>query len=386
MATNTKNYNLVKPAENELADISVLNKNMDTIDEQMLPVNGLNSVDLKKPLAAAQGKVLNEKIGDLSTLTTEHKENLVQAINEAADGAGITVVTESEYKDMQKAGTVDADKLYGIVDAFDSSARNVAISDILSAKLGIIADKNVEKAIDTIDTKVDQNAKAITEVSSTFLKQDGSVQMTGVLKTVGGGTDTIPELQIQLGDNAIYNTDGQNNVSIVANAYFDGTVWRRKNDGTASIFVVYQKENVPWYYYAVAGAKDSAIAWIGGKKILTDETGFPLTGGTMSGGIIINTIGANPSLTIKMTDNNAAATLYKNKDTSVDLGTVIVDNDSSNNFAKLRVRANETLNSFLTAEYRGSGAYNIYGTHNITVSTSAPASAIAEGAQHQVYA
>jgi len=126
--------------------------------------------------------------------------------------------------------------------------------------------------MDKIDTATKENA-------DTMLKKDGSVQMTGVLKTVGGGTNTVPLLQMQLGDNAIYNTDEDNNVSLAINAYFDGTNWRYKNDGKASLLAVYAKDNVPWYYYADTGTKDSVLAWTGASKVLTDETGLPLTGG-----------------------------------------------------------------------------------------------------------
>lgn len=176
MATNTKNYNLVKPAENELADINVINTNMDTIDQQILPVNSLTSEDSKKSLSAAQGKLLNDRIGDLSTLTTEHKGNLVQAINDAADGSGITVVTESEYKSMQESATVDPDKLYGIVDAFDSSAENVGISDTLATKLGITEDKTVESAIDSVDAKVAKNKNEIFKVNESLNTVGGKVK------------------------------------------------------------------------------------------------------------------------------------------------------------------------------------------------------------------
>lgn len=35
MANNTKNYNLIKPTENEVADIGVINRNMDAVDEKL---------------------------------------------------------------------------------------------------------------------------------------------------------------------------------------------------------------------------------------------------------------------------------------------------------------------------------------------------------------
>ena len=41
MATNTPNYNLVKPAGSEVPDISVINSNMDKIDSQMKATSDL---------------------------------------------------------------------------------------------------------------------------------------------------------------------------------------------------------------------------------------------------------------------------------------------------------------------------------------------------------
>lgn len=375
MATNTKNYNLVKPAGNELADISVINKNMDTIDEQLMPVNSLASEDSKKALAAAQGKVLKEKMGDLSTLNTQHKENLVQAINEAAEGSGITVVTQSEYEAMQEAGTIDPDKLYGIVDAYDFSAGNVAISDVLAGKLGLASGKNVDKALEVIDEKVGEN-------SSSMLKKDGTVQMTGVLKTSGGGTNTIPVLQMQMGDNAIYNTDEDNNITIVTNAYFDGTNWKYKTDGTASILAVYQKDNAPSYYYAGSGIKDAVISWTT-SAVLTNETGLPLTGGTLSGDLLVN----KPyPLFIA---NNTATSRRATMESSVDGVTKIWNFKDGSNYQTLGVLseiASPWDALYLYKVVDGvTTQQKIYGEHNITISTTALGSALAEGAQHQVY-
>ena len=45
MATNTTNYNLVKPSENEYYDINVSNSNLDIIDTEIKKINDkLNSV------------------------------------------------------------------------------------------------------------------------------------------------------------------------------------------------------------------------------------------------------------------------------------------------------------------------------------------------------
>ncbi|QHI71456.1 hypothetical protein [Aminipila terrae] len=361
MATNTKNYNLVKPAENELADINVLNKNMDVIDEQILPVNSLFSDDSKKALAAAQGKILNGKIGDLTTLTTEHKETLVQAINEAADGAGITVVTENQYKDMQKAGTVDANKLYGIVDSYDSSAGNVAISETLSAKLGLTAEKNVEKAIDAVDTKASQNAKSIAGIESSLLKKDGSVQMTGVLKTPGIPVGKTESEQIEFDGATICRTiDG---VRIVVNAYLDTDgSWKRKKNGAASVVNISALEL--GYFVGDNGLANSVITWV-------PHSPLPITGGTLIGGLSVKDI-----ITTQITQffNANRQALFRNYLSEIDYGYMLINPTST------------ALHDLIRVGRYSVGEYKIYGEHNITVSTAAPSSALAEGCQHQVYA
>lgn len=48
----------------------------------------LNSSSTQNPLSAKQGKVLNDKIGDLSTLTTTDKSSAVAAINEIVTSIG----------------------------------------------------------------------------------------------------------------------------------------------------------------------------------------------------------------------------------------------------------------------------------------------------------
>lgn len=56
-------------------------------------INNLTSTSASVPLSANQGKVLADRIGDLSTLTTTDKTSAVAAINEiAAGGGGPTVV------------------------------------------------------------------------------------------------------------------------------------------------------------------------------------------------------------------------------------------------------------------------------------------------------
>ena len=56
-------------------------------------IDALDSTYTKRALSANQGRVLNEKIGDLTTLTTTDKTNTVAAINEIASGLPPVVQT-----------------------------------------------------------------------------------------------------------------------------------------------------------------------------------------------------------------------------------------------------------------------------------------------------
>lgn len=63
------------------------------------PADDLTTTAMNVPLAANQGKVLKDMIGDLSTLTTTAKTNLVSAINEVAASGGDdwTELTAADY-------------------------------------------------------------------------------------------------------------------------------------------------------------------------------------------------------------------------------------------------------------------------------------------------
>lgn len=61
-------------------------------------VNNLTSTSTSIPLSANQGKVLNEKIGDLPALNTTTKISVVAAINEVlASASGIKTLTSADY-------------------------------------------------------------------------------------------------------------------------------------------------------------------------------------------------------------------------------------------------------------------------------------------------
>lgn len=84
-----------------------------------------------RPLSAKQGYVLNNKIGDLSTLQTTAKTNVVSAINEVASGGSepIFYLSPSEFS-MFSSGTVRGVHIYS-----DSALDTVVTAGGLQAAL-----------------------------------------------------------------------------------------------------------------------------------------------------------------------------------------------------------------------------------------------------------
>ena len=75
MATKTTNYNLVKPAYDEDADIAVINKNMDIIDTKMKEIEEAGAgaqITVDSQLSETstnpvQNKVISSKINELTS-------------------------------------------------------------------------------------------------------------------------------------------------------------------------------------------------------------------------------------------------------------------------------------------------------------------------------
>lgn len=101
MSTNTTNYNLVKPADNETADILVINANMDTVDAQLK--TNADAITTKETPAGAQAKADavqanlvshsadNVKHPTYAVTTGSANTYLVAALTVYNDGTGITV-------------------------------------------------------------------------------------------------------------------------------------------------------------------------------------------------------------------------------------------------------------------------------------------------------
>ncbi|QHI72905.1 hypothetical protein [Aminipila terrae] len=228
--------------------------------------------------------------------------------------------------------------------------------------------------MDKIDTQMKQNA-------DNMLKKDGSVQMTGVLKTVGGGTVGLPANQIVMGQNIIMIRDG-NVMYFAVNCYHDGVNWKYKENGKASLLIINVDMEYPILNTAISGTKDAVISWIT-NNVLTHLTGLPLTGGTLSGYLEVKSP-SNTNVVLTNTTRQRGSLVRMADD-----DTLLFANYSLIGVAgRCMTLGNENteISSLLKLSIYGSGtAWKVYGEHNITCSTSAPSSALTEGAQHQVY-
>lgn len=226
--------------------------------------------------------------------------------------------------------------------------------------------------MDKIDTAMKENADAM-------LKKDGSIQMTGVLKTVGGSA--VGSKQIQLNATNCILSDEGGSTRITQNCYFDGTNWKRIVQGKAGLIAIYS-DGDPIVLRADEGDIDSIITWIYQGTVLTNLTGLPLTGGTLSGDCHVTK--NTPTLRL-INSTGHVGYLQCQEDNVTTLGT---DNSSGTDavLVWLTPWAEQAKKIMLGIQTNGTWVgHPLYGTHNITVSTTAPSSALGEGAQHQVY-
>lgn len=246
---------------------------------------------------------------------------------------------------------------------------------------------------DKDDTGIVDNSKMLNGHEDTYFakeaevfKKDGSVQMTGVLKTVGS-TPITPTRQIDMGENSIYSRDSQA-VYLTVNCYHDGTDWRYKEDGTAMCYTISAEYGMSIVNIGESGLKDSVIQWTI-NNVLTDKTGLPLTGGIINGNITLNTSTPRYYLNNLYPGQEALSMLYSSQKMTklCQYGASYVD-DNNRSMLVLTHNAPTTLNNILRLQKVINGAssiYNVYGEHNITVSQSAPTSALPNGAMHNVY-
>ena len=77
MATNTTNYNLVKPSENEYYDINVSNSNLDIIDTEIKKINDrLDSVSTDAQSTSFDNSSNGMEATNVQDAIEENKQNI----------------------------------------------------------------------------------------------------------------------------------------------------------------------------------------------------------------------------------------------------------------------------------------------------------------------
>ena len=77
MATNTTNYNLVKPSENEYYDINVSNSNLDIIDTEIKKINNrLDSVSTDAQSTSFDNSSNGMEATNVQDAIEENKQNI----------------------------------------------------------------------------------------------------------------------------------------------------------------------------------------------------------------------------------------------------------------------------------------------------------------------
>lgn len=218
MPEYTANYSLIKPLDNETADIAVVNQNMDTIDGQMKQSAGAVAAHLAESMIHTAGGTVNALVvatgGDF-----QYAQGACLKFKALADNTGnMTVDIDGKgIKSLKKpdgsqvtAGGVKSGRVYEIYydaggDCFFLLARaegNAVAGDVL-------AGKTFSNGDDTgiAGTMPNQGQKIITPGTSNIVISAGYHDGTGY---VAGDADLIPA-NIKAGKN-IFDVAGNSNV------------------------------------------------------------------------------------------------------------------------------------------------------------------------------
>lgn len=184
MATKTTNYNLTKPSYNESADISVINQNMDIIDEKMKEIEnasggGGTSVTVDRELSTTsenpvQNKVITQALNDKGTYSKPTggipKTDLASEVQTSLGKADTAL---QEHQDISgKADKTEVTAIFNsISDAWNSAnAYTVGQYCIYNNALWkcLVANTNTEPAEGTYWTQTTIDAE-ISAVNSNFV-------------------------------------------------------------------------------------------------------------------------------------------------------------------------------------------------------------------------
>ena len=151
------------------------------IDSNLYSIeDSLTSTSTVNPLSANQGRVLNEKVGDLSTLSTTDKTDAVSAINEIytnVDAGKNTLATAITNKGIATDAT----------DTFDTMATN--ISNILAA------DTTVQTLVAQVTTTANEVLSGEMFINDLGQAEAGTMPNNGNINVTlnAGESTTIPE-------------------------------------------------------------------------------------------------------------------------------------------------------------------------------------------------
>lgn len=251
--------------------------------------------------------------------------------------------------------------------------------------------------MDIIDTQIKadtDNISALNTSLSNTIKKDGSVQMTGVLKAKGGSSiGPVKGIeQIVMGKFSILTDDDALKLVIADNCYSNGSNWKYLSDGMASSIHIdlFDTTKPIRCFYAAVGVKDAAITWI-------ENSPLGIQGGTLLAGLNISMTNNIPFVDLKADNGgNRHAIIAMNGNTSITekyRGLQLINRSLSSLESTLlqmypqAIGVKDLLHLYTTdGSDNTTGDYKIYGEHNITCSSTAPITTLAEGAQHQVYA
>jgi len=392
MSTTTINYGLKKPTVTEYFTVEDQNGNMDLIDTALK--NNSDNIATEEAARATADKTLEDLISTKPTMTTADLTYYVNTATGNDTNNGLTIGTA--FKTIQKAidvipqiinhtvtinvaaGTYDEDVIIrgfsgkGVLmiqgDTVASTSRTIRslserANSVPVSVYGLNATTTTANAFfaEACNYARFQYCQCVAATGAyngiMFARSHGWVgdsvfsnRYAGVVATVGA----VAEASAVMGTNNVYGLEADNGGIL---CYTSGTT--------------------------VSGTSGNLVA----SGLIVDANGvpkgvLPLAGGTLTGDFGVAK--ASPRITLTDTSTGKLTMLYQF------VSKVLLRNYvDTNNYCDFTI---DDISSALTSRLQLANTvggtttyYKVYGEHNVTLSTAAPGSALAEGAQHQVY-
>ena len=187
MSTNTTNYNLVKPADNETADILVINANMDTVDAQLK--TNADAITTKETPTGAQTKATtaenNAKTYADSKETPSGAQAKADAVQSNLTSHLADMLTQLGLKadkvtlDLVKNGILLQSDIKGTTQTPTYTGADITRITHKDASLNVIRTDNITYT-PTLITEVRTLADSTTVTFKYYFNGDGSYNRTEV--------------------------------------------------------------------------------------------------------------------------------------------------------------------------------------------------------------